>query len=60
MTRKDLVSMSDSELNDWCTKHDLHGCRTGDCGARRCIWCGDEVDEVLAQVTKEEEARETV
>ena len=55
MTRTDLVSMSDSALNDWCVRHDLHGCRDGDCGARRCIWCGEEVYEVLAVITKLEE-----
>ena len=54
MTRDDLVLMSDSDLNDWCIKHDLHGCRDGGCGARRCIWCGEVVDEVLAEITKEE------
>ena len=52
--------MSDSDLNDWCMSNDLHGCRDGSCWARRCIWCGDEVDEVLAQITKEEEANERV
>lgn len=56
MTRADLVRMSDSDLNDWCIKHGLHGCRDGDCGARRCIWCGEEVDAVLDEITKEEEA----
>lgn len=55
MTRDDLVRMSDSDLHDWCIRHDLHGCRDGDCWARRCIWCGDEVDEVLAEITKLEE-----
>lgn len=58
MTRDDLVRMSDSDLHDWCIKHDLHGCRDGDCWARRCIWCGDEVDEVLAEITKEEEVQD--
>lgn len=60
MTRADLVSMTDSALNDWCVRHDLHGCRDGDCGARRCIWCGEEVFEVLDEITKEEEACETI
>lgn len=60
MTRADLVSMSDSDMHDWCIRHDLHGCKDGDCGARRCIWCGDFVDEVLLEITKWEEADETV
>lgn len=55
-----LASMSDSALNDWCVRHDLHGCRDGDCGAPRCIWCGEEVDAVLDEITKEEEANETL
>lgn len=55
MTRADLVSMSDSDLNDWCERHDLHGCRDGDCLARRCIWCGDEVYQVLDEITKKED-----
>lgn len=60
MTRDDLVRMSDSDLNDWCERHYLNGCRDGDCGARSCIWCGDEVDAVLTEITKEEEADETL
>lgn len=55
MKRADLVSMTDSDLHEWCVRHDLHGCRDGDCGARRCIWCGDVVDEVLLEITKWEE-----
>jgi hypothetical protein len=47
--------MTDSDLHDWCVRHDLHGCRDGDCGARRCIWCGEEVYEVLDEITKLEE-----
>lgn len=58
MTRDDLVRMSDSDLNDWCIRHDLHGCRDGDCGMRLCIWCGDFVDEVLLEITKWEEAQD--
>ena len=58
MTRKDLGEMSDSDRNDWCLRHDLHGCKDGSCWARRCIWCGDVVDEVLAEITKEEEAQD--
>jgi hypothetical protein len=58
MTCADLVSMRDDDLNDWCFRHDLHGCKDGSCWARRCIWCGDEVDEVLAEITKEEEAQD--
>lgn len=60
MTRDDLVRMSDSDLHDWCLEHDLCGCKDGDCWARRCIWCGEEVYEVLAEITKEEEACETL
>ena len=52
MTRADLVRMSDSDLNDWCEKHDLHGCRDGSCWARQCIWCGEVVDEVMEEITK--------
>jgi hypothetical protein len=55
-----LASMSDSALNDWCVRHDLHGCLDGDCGERRCIWCGEEVYEVLDEITKQEEANETL
>ena len=54
MTRDDLLRMSDSDLHDWCVRHDLHGCLDGGCGASRCIWCGDEVCQVLAEITKEE------
>lgn len=61
MTRKDLVEMSDSDLNEWCERYDLHGCKDGDCGARRCIWCGEEeVDQVLAEITMEEDEDETL
>jgi hypothetical protein len=60
MTRSDLVSMSDSDLHEWCLDNDLFGCWDGDCGARRCIWCGEEVDAVLAEITKQEEANETL
>ena len=54
MTRADLVEMRNDDLHEWCEKHALHGCRDGGCGARRCIWCGEVVDEVLAEITKEE------
>lgn len=55
MTRDDLVRMSDSDLHEWCLEHDLCGCRDGDCGASSCIWCGEEVYQVLDEITKKED-----
>ena len=46
----------EKSVHDWCVRNDIHCCRDGNCGARLCIWCGEVVDEVMAEITKEEEA----
>jgi len=55
MTRSDLLEMKDADLHAWCIEHGFHGCRAGWCASNRCIFCGEDVEAVLDEITKREE-----